>query len=393
MDNNLWWLILALTLLPVFFGLGWLAARVDIKTITRQANRAPADFYTGLDALIDNKNDKAARYLAEAIDAAADKTHLHPLSLSLGKLYRRNGENDKAIRLHQALLAEADTQGDQQDRFRFELGLDFQNAGLVDRAETILNTLIPNSSMAQQAHQVLLNIYQQDRDWLAAIRTAQTLSHTEQSYQFEIAQFHCEIAQEALFKNQIQQAQNHAQQALETNGKCTRANMILGDIASKTGQHQQAEAHYIAIEKQNHTYLSMIGERLYEACEAQNRAAEGLDLLIGYQKTFPQLDLLNVIYDKALQLYGEDKAAAIAIELVRQKPDLGGVHRLLGLQLSQLNPAWKSDADMMRNVIGRHLQKAVMYRCRHCHFKSQVFFWHCPACNKWETFTPNKIEI
>ena len=78
---------------------------------------------------------------------------------------------------------------------------------------------------------------------------------------------------------------------------------------------------------------------------------------------------------------------------MRQKPDLGGVYRLLGLRLSNLDPAWKSDADMMRGVIGRTLQKNVMYRCRHCHFKSQVFFWHCPACNKWETFTPNKIEV
>ena len=86
-------------------------------------------------------------------------------------------------------------------------------------------------------------------------------------------------------------------------------------------------------------------------------------------------------------------APETAVELVRQKPDLGGVYRLLGLRLSNLDPAWKSDADMMRGVIGRTLQKNVMYRCRHCHFKSQVFFWHCPACNKWETFTPGRIEI
>ena len=87
------------------------------------------------------------------------------------------------------------------------------------------------------------------------------------------------------------------------------------------------------------------------------------------------------------------QAAQTAVELVRQKPDLGGVYRLLGLQISELEPSWKADADMMRGVIGRQLQKSLMYRCRNCHFKSQVFFWHCPACNKWETFTPNRIEV
>ena len=75
------------------------------------------------------------------------------------------------------------------------------------------------------------------------------------------------------------------------------------------------------------------------------------------------------------------------------KPDLNGMYRLLGLQMSDLNPQWKADADMMRTVIGRQVQRSWMYRCRNCHFKSQVFFWHCPACNKWETFTPNKIEV
>ena len=93
------------------------------------------------------------------------------------------------------------------------------------------------------------------------------------------------------------------------------------------------------------------------------------------------MDLINVIYEKSLLLKGEGPAAETAVELVRRKPDLNGVYRLLGLKLSDMNPAWKADADMMRAVVGRQLQKSVMYRCRNCHFISQVFFWHCPACN------------
>ena len=110
-------------------------------------------------------------------------------------------------------------------------------------------------------------------------------------------------------------------------------------------------------------------------------------------QTFPELDLIQVVYEKSLLLKGEKEAAQTAVELVRRRPDLNGVYRLLGLKLSDLNPAWKADADMMRSVIGRQLQRSVMYRCRNCHFKSQAFFWHCPACNKWQTFTPNKIEV
>ena len=390
MDNmELGWLIIPIILLPVFFAMGWFAARIDMKTVLKQAKTIPSGFYASLDALVDKNTSKAARNLAEVLDQQQSS---YDLNLTLGKLYRQRGENDKAIAMHKALLDSPDTVGEKRERVLYELGLNYQSAGLVDRAEHIFLNL-QNSNMAKQANELLLNIYQQDRDWEKAISIAQSLAHDEQTYQFEIAQFFCEMAQSALFHSNFQAAEQYVQSALNANKKCTRANMILGDIAQKQGQFQTAINAYTAIEKQNHAYLSMIGERLYDAFDALGKAEDGLNILIGYQKTFPVLDLLTVIYDKSLLLYGEEKTNTTITELIRAKPDLNGMYRLLGLQMSDLNPQWKSDADMMRTVIGRQLQRSWMYRCRNCHFKSQVFFWHCPACNKWETFTPNKIEV
>ncbi len=389
MENEIWILLLPIILLPVFFAMGWFAARVDMKTVLKQAKTVPGGFYKSLDALVDRNSGKAARELAEVID---QQPQSYDLNLTLGKLYRQRGENDKAINMHQALLDSPDTVGDKRERVLFELGLNYQSAGLVDRAEQIF-TGLQNGNMAKEARQVLLSIYQQDRDWEKAIETAQLLSHDEQTYQFEIAQFYCELAQAALFQSDFDTARRHVHNALNANKKCTRANMILGDIEQKQGHYAAAVEAYTAIEKQNHAYLSMVGERLYDAYDALGKPQEGLSVLIGYMHTFPQLDLINVIYDKSLLLNGEAAANQTAADLVRKKPDLNGVYRLLGLQLSGLPPEWKADADMMRAIIGRQLQKAVMYRCRNCHFKSQVFFWHCPACNKWETFTPNRIEV
>ncbi|MBR6877527.1 MAG: lipopolysaccharide assembly protein LapB, partial [Neisseriaceae bacterium] len=207
------------------------------------------------------------------------------------------------------------------------------------------------------------------------------------------AQFYCELAQAALFRSDYDIARNHTHAALIANRKCTRANMILGDIESKQNHFQAAIDAYSAIEQQNHDYLSMVGERLFDAYAAQNKSAEGLDVLLGYMKTFPHLDLINLIYEKAVVLYGEQKAAEMTVDLVRQLPNLIGVYRLISIKISDLPNQWKMDADMIRSVIGRYVQKSMMYRCRHCHFKSQVFFWHCPACNRWETFTPNRIEV
>ena len=389
MDNELWAILLPIILLPVFFAMGWFAARVDMKTVLKQAKSIPTGFYKSLDALVDRNNGRAARELAEVVD---QQPQSYDLNLTLGKLYRQRGENDKAINMHQALLESPDTVNEKRERVLFELAQNYQSAGLVDRAEQIFIGLL-EGDMAREARHRLMSIYQQDRDWAKAIEMAQLLSHNEQTYQFEIAQFYCEIAHGALFKSNFDVARYNVQKALEANKKCTRANMILGDIEVKQGNFSAAVEAYGAIEQQNHSYLSMVGEKMYDAYAAQGKQEEGLNRLIGYMKTFPDLDLINVIYEKALLLKGEAEAAALAVELVRQKPDLNGVYRLLGLKLSDMPAEWKGDADMMRAVVGRQLQKSVMYRCRNCHFKSQVFFWHCPACNKWETFTPNRIEV
>ena len=369
--------------------MGWFAARVDMKTVLKQAKTVPTGFYNSLDALVDKNTSRAARNLAEVVD---QQQNSYDLNLTLGKLYRQRGENDKAIAMHQALLASPDTVGEKRERVLYELGLNYKSAGLVDRAEQIFLEL-KNGNMAKQANELLLHIFQQDRDWQQAIETAKLLAHDEQTYQFEIAQFYCELAQAALFQSDFQTAREYVQAALNANKKCTRANMILGDIEQKQGNFQAAINAYSAIEKQNYAYLSMVGEKLYDAYDALGKPQEGLNVLIGYSKTFLQLDLLNVIHEKSLLLNGESVANQTALELIRLKPDLNGMYRLLGFQISTLNPLWKNDADMMRGVLAQQLQKSRMYRCRHCHFKSQVYFWHCPACNKWETFTPNKIEV
>ncbi len=392
MDTVVWWWVLPVCMLPVFFAMGWFAARVDMRAVLKQAKTVPTDFYAGVDALVDKNTDVAVRAFGDVLAKHEDTPEAYELAVSMGKLYRNRGENDKAIALHQKLLDSPDLLGEKRQRVLYELGQDFQNAGLVDRAEHIFQGL-KEGNAGTLAREVLLNIYQQDRDWQKAIEVAQELSHDAQTYQFEIAQFYCELAQTALFRSQFADAESNIVQALTYNRKCTRANMLRGDVAMAEQRYQDAIDAYAAIEQQNHAYLSMVGEKLFDAYQALGQAEQGLTVLIGYFRTFPQLDLIDVIYEKALVLRGEEAAAALTAELVRIQPDLRGAYRLLGMQLSTLDPTWRADADMMRGIVGRYARKALMYRCRHCHFKSQVFFWHCPACNKWETFTPNKIEV
>ncbi|KMJ54054.1 tetratricopeptide repeat family protein [Vogesella sp. EB] len=385
MDIDLWWLLL----FPAFFGLGWLAARVDMRAVLKQAREVPAGFYKGLDALVDDKTDVAARSLAEVARA-------HPqaleVQLSLGKLYRRRGENDRAIRLHQQVLELPDLSNEQKAQVRFELSQDFHKAGLVDRAEEILVKLLPSQTMGRAAREQLLSIYQQDRDWEKAVATARELRSDAHSFQHEVAQFFCELAQGALYQSDYDKARGYVQEAFAANRKCVRASILLGDIEVATGQPEAAIAAWQAIEKQNYEYLAMVAERLFDAYESLGKAAEGIALLRGYQRTFSQLELTDLLYQKVATYEGEAKALEAVREAVHARPNLLGVYRLVEAQMDELSPEGRMDAEVARALIMKHAQRLTVHRCKRCNFRSRAFFWHCPACGEWESFTPNRSE-
>ncbi|MDF0605599.1 lipopolysaccharide assembly protein LapB [Neisseriaceae bacterium TC5R-5] len=384
MELDLWWLLL----FPAFFGLGWFAARIDMRTVLKQAKSIPDGFFQGLDALVEDKTDVAARSLAEV---TRQQTSTPELQYTLGKLYRKRGENDKAIHLHQQMLETPDLNTEQRDIILFELAQDFHKAGLVDRAEEILLKLL-DGHKGLLARQQLLNIYQQDRDWHKAISTAKELRSDAHSFQHEVAQFYCELAQRELYQSHISEARHHVAEAITANRKCVRASLIMGDIEFSAGQMEAAISAWQEIEKQNYEYLSMAAERLFDAYEQLDKPLEGIALLRGYQKTFPQLELTDLVYQKIATYEGEEKALEATREAVHARPNLHGIYRLIEAQMDILSPEGRLDAEVARALILKHAQRLSVHRCKCCNFRSRAFFWHCPACGEWESFTPNRSE-
>ncbi|HJV07187.1 lipopolysaccharide assembly protein LapB [Paludibacterium denitrificans] len=384
MELDLWWLLL----FPAFFGLGWLAARVDMRTVLKQAKSVPTAFFRGVDALVEDKTDIAAQALAEV---SRQQGSAPELQLTLGKLYRKRGENDRAIRLHQRMLESSDLPTENRERVRFELAQDFRKAGLVDRAEEILLQLL-DGNMGLAARQQLLDIYQQDRDWTKAIETAKELRSDAHSFQHEVAQFYCELAQGEVYRSNLPLAREHVAAAFSANRKCVRASLILGDIEFAEGHFEAAIAAWQNIEKQNFNYLSMAAERLFDAYEKLEKPLEGIALLRGYQKTFPQLELTDLLYQKLATYEGEHEALLAVRETVHARPSLMGVYRLLEAQMEDLSPEGRLDTEMTRALIQKHALRLTVHRCKCCNFRSRAFFWHCPACGEWESFTPNRSE-
>lgn len=386
-DFELWWLLL----FPAFFGLGWLAARIDMKAVLEQARTVPESYFRSLHALLDEDSESATKALQHVV-----RTHprAYELEMILGRLHRRRGENDLAIRLHQKMLENQGLPKPLQEKIQTELAQDFLKAGLVDRAETLFLQLEnhENAPLAREARRFLLDLYQQERNWQRAIEVAQTLREDAMSYQRELAQFHCELAQSALLKSELDRAQTYAEEALNVHRRCARANLILGDIACERGDLALAMQTWLKLETQAPEYLALVAERLFEAYETQNQAREGLHLFRGLARTFPELGLAFFIYPHLARQEGEAAALEFLRDHVHSHPSFTGLAMLIEARLNTLDGIDRQDAELARHLISSEVRRLSVHRCKNCHFRSHTFYWRCPACNEWETFTPNRIE-
>ncbi len=286
-EIEIWWL-LALTLL--FFALGWIAARIDIKHLLRESRALPLSYFRGLNFLLNEQPDKAIESFIEVVKVDPQTIDLH---FALGNLFRRQGEIDRAIRMHQNLLDRPDLPPDKRETAVFELAQDFHRAGLLDRAEDLF-TKLDGSAFEHQALGSLLQIYEQEKDWpkaISATRRMETLA--KRPYFKEIAHYHCELAQGSLLRSQADEGRRYIDQALAEYKLCTRATMLLGDLEAQQGNDAAAIASWQRIESQNPAFLGLVADRLADAYRRTGDIAQGIRVLRNYEDQYPSLDLID----------------------------------------------------------------------------------------------------
>jgi len=385
MDLELWWLLA----LPLFFALGWMAARVDIRQIVSESRLMPTSYFKGLNFLLNEQPDKAIEAFIEVAKVNPQTIELH---FALGSLFRRRGEVERAIRMHQNLVEREDLAQEQKLQAVLELAQDYLKAGLLDRAEELFLKL-DGTPHAEAARSFLLEIYEQERDWNKAIATAEKLeSLSGRSYQKEIANFFCEMAARELMQSRPGEARPHLAEALRHHRLCVRANMLLGDVERALGNTDAAIAAWQRIESQNPAYLSLVAERLLTAYRDQERPEEGLNLLRGFLGKYASLDLLDMVYQATLEAGGAQAAYRLVRDEVRRTPTLLGLDKLLEAQLLEAPPEKQHDLQLIKQLIHQHTRSLAMYKCEHCGFRARQFYWHCPACGEWETYSPRRAE-
>ena len=385
MDFEFWWLIG----FPIFFGLGWLAARIDIKHLLTESRALPRSYFRGLNFLLNEQPDKAIEAFIEVVKVDPETIELH---FALGSLFRRRGETERAIRMHKNLLERSDLAADQRVQALSELGHDYLKAGLLDRAEEVFGRL-RDSPQRLEALRRLFEIYQQEKDWQKAVEIARALeAETGQSWQKEIAEFHCEMAAIEATHSRPEAARELLKEALKANRRCVRASILGGDLAAAAGRDQEAIEEWKRVETQNPAFLALVAHRLLKSYQAIGDPATGLTLLHGYLAQYPSLDLLDVAFQSTLDAEGAEAAYRIVRDELRRNPTLLGLDKLLEAELLSAPAERRHDIELVRNLVQGQTRRLARYRCENCGFRARQFHWQCPACMSWETYPPRRTE-
>ena len=375
MDFEYWWLIA----LPLFFTLGWIAARIDIKQLLSETTSLPAAYFKGLNFLITDQHDKAIEAFTEAVQANAESLELH---FALGSLFRRSGEVDRAINLHLSLLDRKELPAPQREAIKAELAQDYLKAGLFDRAEELFSSL-DQSRYQQPALRALLEIYVREREWHRAVKVATELERISGiPFRKEVAQYYCEMAVKSILDQDLHTARHELEMALDANKNCVRANIMLGEMEANNKAHKMAIGFWKRIEFQNPAFLGIVAHKLLNSYRELGQLEEGVNLLKQYAQTYKLPSLMAVVFEITLTEEGADSAAKMAIDELERKPSLQTLDQLLKARGLQAKP--NTDNGLMQQTVRYAIGNRSAYCCEQCGFKARNFHWQCPACNAWE---------
>ncbi len=377
-------------LLPVAAASGWWAARrADLKRSRAAVHRA--DYFKGLNYLIDDQPDQAIEVFTRMADVDRDTAEIH---LALGNLFRRRGEVDRAIHIHGSLIARTTLSANKRRRAMLELGEDYLRAGLLDRAEALFRELLDQPAHTQTALSRLISIFQQEKDWRQAIAYSDRLERISDEYQGrQIAHFCCALAEEARARNEDAEARSWLNDALVRDPGCTRANLLLGQLAMRAGDYQAAIIAFQAVERQDQGYFPEVIAPLSECYGALGRLDEWIAHLREVQQQNHGGRITDALADWLLRQEGEEAALRFLERELRDYPTMLGLRRLVEIKLARGEGVEYADLQILQCISAQILNSAARYRCDHCGFVAKSMHWCCPSCQQWSAIKPMSDRV
>jgi lipopolysaccharide biosynthesis regulator YciM len=383
MEFDATWMLLGL---PLAFVLGWLASRFDLRQLRAENRRAPKAYFKGLNFLLNEQQDQAIDAFIEAVQNDPDTSELH---FALGNLFRRRGEYDRAVRVHEHLLSRGDLTPADRERAQHALALDFLKAGLLDRAEDALNRL-EGTPFEAQARLALLAIYERSRDWSHAASIAQKMHAADQG-DFSTRQAHylCEQALALSVQGDRAGAKALLEQAIAAAPDAARARIELARLQQLMGQPDAVLATLQTLGERAPAALPLAAPLLVEAGNATGRQAEVHALLVAHYEQSPSLDVLeSIVAMEAANDATQATARARYVQHLDKERSLVAAAKWLSAE--------KLEHEEFHPQIQRALEHAVKpltrYRCAACGFEARQHFWQCPGCQTWDSYPARRVE-
>ena len=379
-------LALLVVLLPLAFIIGWwFASNRHQRGQSNASDALSRNYFRGLNYLLNEQPDKASEVFLQLSEINQETADTH---LALGRLFRRRGEVDKAIRFHRHIMTHEDLSEQHRTQALVDLGEDYMRAGLLDRAEKLFTELAKQGRYSETAIRSLLSIYQQEKDWPRAIVQARALKKVcGLDTDPMIAQLYCELAATALKRGDTDEVHNHLYSARTYQADCVRADLIEGRLAYQQQNCKEAITAWRRACEHDPDLAVLILDELYECEERLGQPSEFADWLkiIAERTTVagPTLAIARVMAE-------QQPASAIEylLEQLQHTPSVRGLHYLLELMHEHQQGLVEIDPSLIRQVTLRLLDGQPRFRCRQCGFSGQSWHWQCPSCRQWETTRP-----
>lgn len=379
MDFDFTWLLWGL---PLAFALGWVASRFDLRQWRMEGRQAPKAYFRGLNHLLNEQQDQAIDAFIEAVQGDPDTAELH---FALGNLFRRRGDYDRAVRVHEHLLSRADISRKDRDRAQHALALDFLKAGLLDRAETALHKL-QGSDFEGEALLALLGIYERSRDWPQAKRIAQRLEDAEQgSFATRLAHYLCEEAELAQRGGDSAVALQRLNEAVQRAPQLARGWMALSALKTQAGDASGAFDALLRMNQHAPQSLPLAARTLADLARQTGREAEALKLLQASHDRAPAIDVTEAL--AALSSGTEAVRSRYLSHLEREPSLVITAEWMAGETLS--SPAAQASVQKALEHASAPLRR---YRCAACGFEARQHFWQCPGCQAWDSYPARRVE-
>ncbi|MCW8826443.1 MAG: lipopolysaccharide assembly protein LapB [Gammaproteobacteria bacterium] len=366
-------------LLPVAALSGWIIGRKGKSKSLEQACRETTRTYVeGLNYLLSDEEDKAVDLLLQLSQDSNASAEIH---FALANLYKRRGEVERAIRIHQHLIAQPTLDRVLHNRALYELGLDYLKAGLFDRAETLFIELRNDRQLGELSSHQLLVIYRQEKEWEKAATICAQLVKADPDLKIELAHYYCEMAEKALSQNENKLTKRLTKQALAADPKCTRATLIEGELFYRQDQQKQAIKTYKSVEEQDPEFLPQVLPIIVNAYLEMDNHQELMGYVDKLLRQYPNISLASAIYKTEFPQDLRDRVRTMLTRYLLSNPSI--------LTIKYLIEEKRGDSEgtltNIKGVVDKLWQSDESHVCTKCGFLSKTFYWNCPSCKSWST--------